>query len=480
MGEVITKFTSDDREVQRAYDNLYKKHLALEQRMQQTAAAAKQAHDQEKSGIEGVVGSLTGLVGSYVSAQAMLSLYNRELQRKLELERKSLETNVSLADAQAKMNRMMVGTSQKERDTVRSEAARIVAESGVPEREVAAGMADALAARGNLSFKAVTDAVRAAAKSAPESNAGDTRTVTSGALLDLAKISGTTDAEKNLGSLLSMTTASRVRDQGLVARNLVPGLRGIMARGDTLKEAMGLESGLSHAIGDTEGAVTSTAALQLAEQLAKAMPDEKSTAARIAALQKNAAERERFLKGASFEVKARPAIESLLRGQDAAQMVRDATGQIATGAEAAGVAKGLFTMHEETAAGKLAASQRQIEAGAAAMSAADVAGARSALARKFIEEGPEKHIHWFGRMMNEFDLQIGRNPLAVSEHALREAKMMLRGGRTVGTPGAEQQIAILDRMYEELKKQSAALDRMSRTGDRGQRGPAEVVPAKER
>ncbi len=67
MGEVSTKFTSDSKQIEAAYDKLYRQNVRLQEKQAQGGRAAKQRHSETTSLITREVASLKSMAAGYVT-----------------------------------------------------------------------------------------------------------------------------------------------------------------------------------------------------------------------------------------------------------------------------------------------------------------------------------------------------------------------------------------------------------------------------
>lgn len=225
-----------------------------------------------------------------------------------------MTAQITVDQSRAVLRRNLGGASNEDIKKVQEAATSISDSTGVSESFINAGLASAISASGG-NIEASIKAVTTAAKFSPDSP-GDIGTV-AGALLDLAKATGTDDANVNLGFLSAIGVQGRVVDLNQQAQNLSPGVIGTLAFGGNYRESGAALAALTNASADFSGASSSTAVIQLANQLeafdkGNDTFDGKTIGGRIAALQQNPELAQKFLADASFEQKSVGVIRQLL------------------------------------------------------------------------------------------------------------------------------------------------------------------------
>jgi hypothetical protein len=237
----------------------------------------------------------------------VIAFIKAEYDALIERQGKSADANISLAAEQESLLGNLGDANAGElfasiRDTSKK--------SGIKEENVTRAVNEAMAARGDLALGDVLSGVETAAKVrkfAPQELAG-----LSAAAIDTKKQTGL-DMDQSMGFLMQMLPQSRVKSLKGVAENFTPAVGGLMQQGADRQTAAALLATLSHGMGDVTGERSRTAGLSLGGQLRELAPGQ-SMAKTIADLQQDKEKRDKFLSTATFEVAARPAIESLLSG----------------------------------------------------------------------------------------------------------------------------------------------------------------------
>ena len=346
----------------------------------------KTGQSQKKAFGASTLDNLGKMALGYIGISQAIRLVTSAIADKQEMEQRSLDFTLSVADAQIQALRNLGAVSDEERGDFLSRMRTLSAET-----EPAGGLTTILlAASSGLSSSfgnvdATEDAIRAAVGIAPES-AAEIEGLTK-ALLNLGKATGTLDAEENLGFLLGVSGQSAVTSPKLVAQNLVPAIIGVTGKGGTAQEAGAIVAALTQGMADDLGAISGTAAISLAGQLRDFLPEEDSfkfnkgvreldvegtglagALERIRFLQENPLAREEFLSKASFEQKAGTPIEQLLAGGDTttAQALESALQNIPKAEDSAAIARdmirGVNMPFEQRVAGGVRAQESTVEA----------------------------------------------------------------------------------------------------------------------
>lgn len=304
--------------------DLHKKgRLTLEQYSAAVVAEKTSLDKSAESGDKfgGVLGGLgtkvAGAAAGFASMGTVITFIKAEYDALLERQGKSKDANISLAaEQEALLGNLGDADAKKLFEDIRQTSKK----SGIKEENVTAAVNEAMAARGDLALGDVLSGVQTAAKVrkfAPSELAG-----LSAAAIDTKKQTGL-DMDQSMGFLMQMLPQSRVKSLKGVAENFTPAVGGLMSQGADRQTAAAVLSSLSHGMGDVTGQQTRTAALSLGGQLREFAPGQ-DIGKTIAALQQDKALRDKFLEKASFEVAARPAIESLLSGGKQAQQYASA------------------------------------------------------------------------------------------------------------------------------------------------------------
>jgi hypothetical protein len=258
--------------------------------------------------VESAAGSLAQFATGMLSATALVSTIREEYDRLIERQGKSASANIGLAGEQ---EALLANLSGADAASVFKGIRTISADSNIKEADITRAVNESMAAKADMSVGDVMAAVSAATKIrkfAPQELAG-----LSGAIIDTQKQTGL-GTDQALGFQLQMQSQARVKDLKSLAANFTPSVGGIMQLGADRGTAAAILSSLSHGMGDTTGAASGTAGIQLAKQLREFGGEGSDIGETLKTIQGSEAVRTEFLKDASFEAKALPAVESLLSG----------------------------------------------------------------------------------------------------------------------------------------------------------------------
>jgi len=301
--DVEVKMSAETAEMLRAWSQLGRQ-------MDNAAKKAEDFGNRGRKSSEGASGAIVTLLLRYASLTGVLATINKQLEFKAQLEAKSLKAQQDEAGAQRGFLQNLGMVSDPERTRMMARVRGITGQTGAPRASVWQAAGEAVSAKGAATNDQALDAVLAAARLRPD-NPAEMTAVAAG-LLDVGSLTGSFDAQKNLGFLIGTGAASRNVTMESLSRNIVPGAISVAQQGDDPVEAMALPLALGSAMKDPDGARARTAAVQLAEQLGEFLPKLQDTNARIGALQQDPKAAGRFLAGASFEVQARAFVRDLV------------------------------------------------------------------------------------------------------------------------------------------------------------------------
>ncbi len=218
-------------------------------------------------------------------------------------------------------------------------------ETSTPIKMIAAAATDAFSAKGELSNQSALDAIREAFRLKP----GDVEagTTLAGRALDVAKTTGQTDMRAIIGFLQNVQSSSRVTSLDKVGSTAVPAISAMAAIGDSAEESAEIFAAVTSLMKDTEGRLSKTATISLANQLnefnAKSIGKDDfgtfqvgqnqidrfnaatSTQERIRVMQESPELRRAFMARASFAEGATGAMRQLLEGQGSAVKALETT-----------------------------------------------------------------------------------------------------------------------------------------------------------
>ena len=391
LGELLKEKAIDDethaRAIQRQKD-LYN----------QATNSSKSYLSGLSSGTMQVLAGLTGIGTVIGGIMAVATQLRAEYQNLVSRQKTAADRQIDTAAAQ----RAAIGNLGQDPNMsvaqLNEQVAKISAETGVNQKDIFEAASSALSARGQLSAQDALDSVRLAALNAPDDVAG-LKTM-SGSLLDMQKKGGGTTTA-NIGMFIAAKQAARVETNQAFSQNIIPAATGVQEFGDSPQQALALTAAITQGMGDTQGAMSGTAAISLAQQLERALPKSKfrmlqSTVDRIRFLQSEEGKkhREKLIgtdqkKGPlELEKKAFAPIRGLLAGDNTvqAQQLDTALQTIPTGQAAEDVfTANLATVNAQDIQ-KTAALNRLLGTTSDNLSIKDIGGGRSSVAREGLQK----------------------------------------------------------------------------------------------
>lgn len=251
---------------------------------------------------DGQLKKLASFAAGVVSIQSAISLLKSEYAAAQELADRTSRTQLDVGQSRNLVIRNLVGTPDAEIKKILGQTAGIASELRLPETSINQAFAQAISASGG-DVKRSLSSVRFAGQFLPDQL--EQLPTFAGALLDLAKVTGSTDDRVNFGLLAKVQQLSRVKDAGSLARNAPKGLIGAAALGASAQEAGATYATISSFLGDQEGSQSSTVLVQLIKQIMDSRAGQSAGARtfsqRLAFLQSNPAAAQEFLAKASFE-----------------------------------------------------------------------------------------------------------------------------------------------------------------------------------
>lgn len=518
------KFTGDDKDVQRALERMEKQYNALiattkkgtdetkkmaaeakkafedtrtplerwAKKMQELNALVKQgAIDQEtftraakKAGQElektnkpanGLVQSALQAASGYLSVAAALGLVNAALSDKIALEKASSDKQQEMANKQREALINLGTATKQERSEILGGLAGISKRTGVKQGDLMAALPGLTSAQGALSTPQMMSALEMAARVAPHN--AETMGELALGLENTASLTGSKDMQENMGFQLGIGRGTQIKNLGDINKYLIRGAIGVKGFGGSATDAAAIVSTLTSTMKDTEGRLSQTAGISLAQQLAEFMPekdrfttDERGrkkleargtgltdTASRIAAMQSDANLRDQFMAKASFEHQAFIPIQQMLTGgTEGAGILESRKKDIQLGAAAKATAADFMATVENEPMQQGAASVRKGESVVEEMLLNNEDAARKDRARNLMVNALWASGEYLpGRLESRLMFEAsGRDP---EESAI--AQLERRRGRVKGWSGESKRevdtIAGIDEVIAELKKISS-------------------------
>jgi hypothetical protein len=137
MGTIHQKFTGDARQLEQEYQKLLQQQVKMEEKLRRVGDASKKCSEEQKSAANSIsryslsaLQSIDGMIKGYASVQNAIQFINGELETKRELERKSLEMVMPVADAKARVSWSLGDIKREDREAFFTDLAGIRKETG--------------------------------------------------------------------------------------------------------------------------------------------------------------------------------------------------------------------------------------------------------------------------------------------------------------------------------------------------------------
>lgn len=236
------------------------------------AAAAGKTNEELlgiKTSSEGAFGAgalkrLMAWGAGWVSVQGMVRAVTDEMKAQQEMIDKRTAAQMTVSESRNVVLRNMVGEKPETIKAMQTAADKISSATGVSEVFVNQGLAEAYSASGGNAPASIS-AVEAITKFLRDQPADIGQM--SGSVLDLSKVTGTTDANTNLGLLALTGKLGRVVKPHEQSENIAPALVGSLGFGLGASDAGALFAALSSGGADFQGRRTGTGQIRLLEQL---------------------------------------------------------------------------------------------------------------------------------------------------------------------------------------------------------------------
>lgn len=490
---VEIEFTSKDDQITRTLQKTERGLDQIARKLDKVEQASKKSAQATTAGFENATSTLTKFGTAIVGMGAITTgvrqaaeLLRKEYEILIKRQDAALGENVKLADVLPSVFRQAGGllTAQQVTKAVDKGAAA----TGVDRVKVAGAIGEALAARGATNAReaqGAIDAAIAAVKFAPEADPSTIANL-AGGTTDIQRRFGVSP-EQAIGFLARVGGQARVTSLREQVQNLNPAIGNLNTFGMSPQAAGGLVSVLTGATGDFTGALSSTAAVQLAKQLTDrgfATPEQG-----IAALQADPALRDAFLKGgefggkkfekATFEAKAYASIRELLTaGSKLSKNYVSATREVGSFQQGGRTYEDMIKQIGQIQSVLLATGQRQGATGVQGMLLQQTPAARTAAARNNLMNaieaidfiGADLPVRYGRRTSFEAQMALGGvEPETVAARLLRDTKRFLAPEQKTERQYLEKQAQILDKMLTEMQRQTAVMERP---------GPQKVIPSK--
>ncbi len=468
MADISLNWSSDDRQVQKAFQRQQRQIAKLETALKKTSRSSVNLTKQQTNVASSAVGAATRMIATYASVNTAIRFVNASLQAQIDLHNKAEGVVVDTASAQIKFLRNLGDVSSEERSKALTTIREISKETGVKQSAIFLAASTAVSARGALSVQESLAAVRQAARIAPE-DVGES-TAIAGGILDVSTLTGIEDAKKNLGFLLAIGETARIVSPKDVSENVIRAALGVAATGDTPEFSTALVSTLTQAVKDPTGRISGTGAIQLARKLRDFLPEEDvferdsrdrrvlktkgtglaSTEARLRAVQESPDLTERFLALPGFEEKLKGAIERLIKKEDGLdKLLSETTVRIGDPKFGAEKAERIIAGIEAVPLQSAAAFSRGVSSSLDAFFADAVNLSDAAVARRTREKASEilefnPLVRFLQVKSQDIRTGLGADALADVETTLGKDVAALE--RQPDSPAARRQIELLEQL----------------------------------
>lgn len=325
-------------------------------------------------------------------------------------QQQAAESQVSLAEAERTAVFNLGSDTSLTPQQMGQALSQMSADTGVQRQPLTTLFSDMLSARGEMSARDVLPYLQAVAKAAPDQGG---LPILGGATLDLGKAFNLSP-EQAIGFMLQTQGSSRVTSLEGLAQNVVPAILAVSKFGDSPEQAAELVAGLGQAGADVKGAMSGTAAVQLADRLSKVRGLDKlgSTAERIEAVRKSPRLQRAVFADEFGEAKYKPIFRQMLTGaEDSAAVLalRGAQAGIGRPEEAAPMLENMLDRYAGLATSQTAEFSRRAGASADRLRLDDTRGGRIGVGRDALE----KLLQASGSMEFQRQAEVAKFEMAV-------------------------------------------------------------------
>ena len=484
--------TADSTSVEVALQKLASGLDKTVDKLNKLAQASEKATKATASGLEQAgswalkfVASITGIGSAIGGIMAIANQIKREYENLLTKQKGAADTQIAfetqLAEAVRNAAGLMTGNE------IRQKTLEIAGQVNADQSSVAAALSSTLSAVGptnKAEAEQAFEATRAAMQFAPEMGGADISAL-AGTAVDIAKRTGATPAQA-IGFMQNIGGVARVPSLQNLSGNVAPAVMSVSQFGGSMQESGALVSALTQGMADTEGRISGTAAIGLAEQLRERLPKLGTTAERIAAIQNDPALFKAFFKGgrfggkkfepATFEKKAIASVEQLLSPGTMMARAFSEGGEKIGDVQGAGQKTYDDLMREVQSVTPASNTKRQFGTVTTEQQILDIVGGQTSITR----EGLKKYLESIGATALEQDVSTaifegktmrGAMPTEAAASSLRNRAKALRtpvsGGGGLGgdvgfeSPGFTPSNADLE-LSQKIDKFANALDQLAK------------------
>lgn len=275
------------------------------------------------------LGYLTRWAGPAGIVAGAMGTITSEMRSQFDLIDKTASIKMGLSASRNVVLRNLPGVDDATRKAILEENQNLASSTGVSEVFINQARAEALSASAGNRVASL-EAVRGSAQflfDRPSDIGGF-----AGSLLDLSKVTGTTDADVNIGLLTQVAGLSRVSDARKQATSIPGALIGMRDMGFSTAESAAIYAALTEFAADLTGDSSGTASIDFAKQLRKFTAggtEGMTPGQKLAALQNDPDLRSQFLANFSAETKKLAPLEKLLDpASPVAQRVAENIGKV--------------------------------------------------------------------------------------------------------------------------------------------------------
>lgn len=268
--DVVFTMTGDEAKALRAAERAMQKMIEMGQKVDQLNAKQKQttrATEETAQSVDKTWASFqrfAGAVGITASVAGGLALIRRELEHINRLQEQAATTQVSLFGARTNVRLNLPGLDPQQQNVVLDRVEAIARRVGTTQQMLLPAFQQAVSRSGG-DVETSLRTIEQTARLAPHDAA--LQADFAGAAVSLSVATGTTDPDKNLGLLLKVAGLASIADPQRQAKNISPGLIGMVNNLFKSGEAGAFFSALSVATGETTGEQTATGSIKFAEEL---------------------------------------------------------------------------------------------------------------------------------------------------------------------------------------------------------------------
>ncbi len=267
MADIVTKFSSDDKEMIAAFQRQQREIDKLKTKLREAKDEGAVGQANMKRGADDLATSVAKVATQYLAvgaiASKVASTMRAEIEHAMKMNREFAKSQDTVADAQLNFFRNLGNVSAATRDQTARQIAEISTLTGVNQKKLYEAGSIALSARGDKTEGQALGFLHQAARIAPDDPASLV-----GGLLDVSTLTGSNDPRANAGFLTQMQSQARVASLDAISQNMVPAAIGVKSYGGSDSEAGALVATLTQAMKDQTGAKSGTLAQSLARQIA--------------------------------------------------------------------------------------------------------------------------------------------------------------------------------------------------------------------